>query len=338
MIRQVCVDGLRVALLIMVPVICCGPSPARADEAAEIVKQYPDLLEGITSFGAAVAGDWLYTYGGHKGEPHQYSIENQSNQLRRLNLKEPGQWETVATGPRLQGLAMVAHGGKLYRVGGFTAYNKKGEDQDLRSVADVARFDPETRKWQELPSMPLARSSFDAVVMGDALYLAGGWAMGPAGKKWHDTSFACDLSQAKLRWVELPKQPFQRRANSLGEFDGKLYVIGGIGPDGQPSTAVDVFDPQAHKWSKGPNLIGNGMGGFGCSAFEVGGTLYVSTFGGLLQRLTGDGKEWGIARKLNEKRFFHRMLPLNNHQLIMVGGTSPQAGKNVKLRVIELRQ
>ena len=140
--------------------------------------RYPDLPRGITSFGAAVIGDRLYVYGGHFGRPHHYSNTSQSDELSRLNLSKDSAWEVIATGPRLQGLAMVAHGGKLYRVGGFTAHNEEDDDHDLRSVADFVRFHPETGKWEPLPSLPEPRSSHDAVVIGDKLYVAGGWRLG----------------------------------------------------------------------------------------------------------------------------------------------------------------
>ena len=67
-----------------------------------------DLPRGITSFGAAVIGDWMYLYGGHFGRAHHYSNTSQSNQLSRLNLRKPGDWEIVAPGSALAG---TGHGG-----------------------------------------------------------------------------------------------------------------------------------------------------------------------------------------------------------------------------------
>ena len=179
---------------------------------------YIDLPRGITSFGAAVIGDWLYVYGGHFGRPHHYSNTSQSDELSRLNLSRPAAWETIAKGPRLQGLAMVAHGGKLYRVGGFTAHNQEDADHDLRSVADFVRFDPKMEQWESLASLPEPRSSHDAVVIGDKLYVAGGWHLGGEDPKWHQTAWVTDLSQEKIVWEPLPEPPFQRRAVSLGHL------------------------------------------------------------------------------------------------------------------------
>ncbi|MCY3777547.1 MAG: hypothetical protein OXH11_16355 [Candidatus Aminicenantes bacterium] len=302
-----------------------------------------DLPRGITSFGAAVIGDWMYVYGGHFGRAHHYSNTSQSNQLSRLNLRNPGDWEVVAQGPRLQGLAMVTHSGKLYRAGGFTAHNNEGDEHDLRSIADVVRFHPETGQWESLPDLPEPRSSHDAVVIGNELYVVGGWRLGGEKPAWHETAWMADLSKDDLAWIQLPRPPFKRRALSLGHLDNKLCVIGGMQPKGGPTTRVDVFDPGSGTWSQGPSMIdtladadrGKGMEGFGASAYTLGGRLIVSTYNGNVQVLKpGDG-EWTIAAQLQDDRFFHRMLP-HDGRLLLVGGASMRSGKRLHFETVEL--
>lgn len=311
-----------------------SPAKVREDGSAG---RYPELPKGITSFGAAVAGDALYVYGGHFGRAHEYARDSQSHELLRLNLKSPTKWEVVASGPPLQGLAMVEHGGQLYRVGGFSAHNAEGEEHDLRSVADFVRFDPATNEWQELSPLPEPRSSHDAVVVGDKLYVVGGWRLGTEGTKWHETALVADLSKDKPTWEALPQPPFQRRALSLGHLHGKLYAIGGMQEEGGPTTRVDAFDPASGEWSEVKPMQGEGMEGFGSSAFTVGDRLFVSTYGGNLQCLSQDGGEWNIAKKLEEDRFFHRMLPFGD-RLILVGGASMAAGKRLQLEEVELAE
>ncbi len=317
----------------------------RQKEASDSTKgaPYSDLPRGITSFGAAVIGDWLYVYGGHFGRAHHYSNTSQSNELSRLNLRNPEKWEMIAKGPRLQGLAMVAHGNKLYRVGGFTAHNEEDEDHDLRSVADFVRFDPQAKQWESLPSLPEPRSSHDAVVIHNKLYIVGGWQLGGEKPKWHKTAWVADLSQEEIVWEPLPKPPFQRRALSLGHLDGKLYAIGGMQQKGGPTTRVDIFDPAGGKWSQGPSLIdpladaerGKGMEGFGSSAYTMGRRLFLSTYNGNVQVLGPGDKTWHIATKLEDDRFFHRMLPFNTH-LLLVGGASMRSGKRLHFETVEL--
>lgn len=314
------------------------PGPASTKTSAEkttSAKVYPDFPQPVTSFGAAITGDYLYTYGGHTGRAHSYSNKGQSNVLRRLNLKSPEKWETAATGPRLQGLALVAHNGKLYRVGGFTAKNKEGEDHNLQSQATVSRFDPETKKWTDIAPLPEPRSSHDAAVVGDHLYVVGGWQLnGESSSEWHKTAWAMDLTADTPTWSALPNPPFQRRALALAAHQGKLYVIGGMQKKGGPATRVDVYDPAEQKWSQGPNIEGKGFDGFACSAFAANGSLYVSTVGGNLQQLSEDGKSWKTVQKLERARFFHRMLPLGKNQLLFVGGANMSIGKFSEIDVV----
>lgn len=301
-------------------------------------RRYPDFPQPVTSFGAAIAGDFVYTYGGHMGEAHTYSMAGQSGTLRRLNLKRPRAWEDVATGPKLQGLAMVSHGGKLYRIGGFTAKNKANEDRSLWSQDDVVCYDPAVKKWTAMPSLPEPRSSHDAAVLGDKIYVGGGWKLAGDGEtQWHQTAWSLDLSKESPRWDSLPKPPFERRALALAAHDGKLYVIGGMQREGGPSTRVDVYDPASQKWSQAPSLNGKPFEGFGCSAFAAGGNLYVSTNQGRLQRLSADGKGWQTVQKLERARFFHRMLRLSESQLLSVCGASMKVGKFAEVDVFDVK-
>lgn len=294
---------------------------------------WPALPKGITSFGAAVVGDWLYVYGGHFGGAHSYSDAEQSDEFRRLNLAQPAEWESLPGGPKLTGLTMVAHGGKLYRIGGFSALNKEGEDDKLVSQSDVARFDPDTKQWESLPSLPAGRSSLDAAVVGDTLYVVGGWNLQPGEDgQWHDAALKMDLAAPTLEWKPIANPPFHRRALTAASWDGKLYVLGGMQEQGGTTTKVAVYDPAKDEWSEGPRFLGAGMDGFGASAFATDDRLAVTTMSGSIQELSADG-QWTYAGQLAQPRFFHRMLPWHN-ELVIVGGADMAVGKHVELERI----
>ncbi|MCH2201821.1 MAG: hypothetical protein MK102_07615 [Fuerstiella sp.] len=321
--------------------------------SSTVVTGFQNLLRPVTSFGAAVVSNGIYMYGGHTGNAHSYSTEEQSNELTRLDLKT-GEWSTIATGPHLQGLALVTHNGTLYRIGGFTALNSKGEEHDLHSQDSVAGFDPTLGTWEQLPPLPERRSSHDAAVVGDCIYVVGGWVMGDGNTQWHTTAWKLDLSAVNLKWEAITDPPFQRRALALAAHNGRLYVIGGMQKNG-PTTAVAVYDPAVGEWSQGPSLIvqqpdsaGQGqkqdqelssgrMTGFGASAFETGGSLYVTTVTGHLQRLSSDGSRWNVIATGLTPRFFHRLLPLDDNHLIAVGGSNMSIGKFEEVDVIDVR-
>ena len=306
--------------------------PARLAPTAH---NLPALPKGVTSFGAAVAGNNLFLYGGNYGSAHEYVEADQSGDLWKLSLNNPAKWELVATGPRRQGLAMVEYKGALYRIGGFMATNKEGEKQNLISQDDFARWDK--GQWQSLPALPEPRSSLDAAVVGKTLYVVGGWNMQGAGTtaKWHDTALAMDLSADKPEWKSIPA-PFKRRALGVAAWNDKLVCIGGMTDSSGPTTTTSIFDPASNEWADGPALQGGAMDGFGTSAFAVGNHLYVTTVTGSIQRLSADGKLWEYLGQIAHPRFFHRLVPWNDSNLIVVGGASMEEGKAAELELLTI--
>ncbi len=304
----------------------------------EIEGTYPPIPETVTSFGAAVCQDAIYLYGGHTGEAHQYDNESQASTLWRLPLNQPSEWQSMGNGPRLQGLAMVSTGGKLYQLGGFTAKNEVGEEHDLWTQDRVAAYDPTSKQWSDMPALPEPRSSFDAAVLDGQIYVVGGWTIaGDAESQWLKTAYRLDPSADSPTWVALSPPPFQRRALSVAAHGGKIYAIGGMGAEGGPSTRVDVYDPKSNQWTAGPELNGQPMDGFGSAAFAVSGRLYAATYSGLLQRLSEDGSKWEVIAKLKRDRFFHRLLPIGDNELVVLGGASMSSGKFDQLDVLKLR-
>lgn len=274
--------------------------------------------EAIASFGACVDGSWAYVYGGHIGRAHQHSIDNLSTGFRRLNLLDRTSWEELPSGTPLQSVALVAHEGWMYRLGGLSARNRADEEDDLWSSDEVARFDPVAKKWYPLPKLPEPRSSHDACVLDGILYAAAGWNLG-VGQDWLSTACSLDLSAPEKGWTALPPAPFQRRAVDLTAYNGRIFVIGGITPEGKLSGDVDIFDPKAGTWSGGPALPGHG---FGASAAISGGRLIVSGMDGKVHALAADGSRWEPVGRLALPRFFHRMVPVSSNTVACIGGAT----------------
>lgn len=312
--------------------------PLTLPTVQSVAKTLPALPKAVTSFGAAVHGDDVYVYGGHFGDAHHYSDSGQSGDFVRLSLKkEDATWESLPGGPKLTGLALVEHGGNLYRVGGFTAKNKDDEDQSLWSQESFACFDPASGQWTELAPLPSGRSSHDAAVVDGKLYVVGGWNMqGASETKWHTSAVVCDLTQPELKWTEIAAPPFQRRAVSLAACKGKLFVVGGMQEDNQITTRVDVFDPATNAWTTAPALHGTGMEGFGTSAFAANGRLVVTAMSGSIQALSEDCSAWQVIGQAAEARFFHRQLTTKSGQILLIAGASMQSGKTGSLELLQM--
>lgn len=330
--------GLRYASLTLewpVPAAKTSNGP-EADQNTNVV---PPLPEAVSSFGGVVHHGWLYVYGGHIGAEHDHSAANLSRSFLRIRLGGGTSWESLPMQTPLQGLALVAHGDKIYRVGGLSARNLNVEtDEDLHSTAEFAEYDPESRLWAALPPLPNPRSSHNAVVLGDRLYVFGGWQL--AGKPpgdWQSEALVYDFAEQQAGWQTLPAPPFKRRALAASHWQDKLVALGGMGDDGKISRRVDFFDPRTGSWSQGPDLPGHGMAGFGISACNLDGELYVSGIQSTVFRLGDNGTRWEEAARMVTGRFFHQLLPTSDGSLIAVGGAS-EDGHLTSIETIPVRR
>lgn len=303
-----------------------------AEKAAAAAPPVPSALtplpQGVASFGAAVADGYVYVYSGHIGPAHSHSKEHYSQNFYRLPL-EGGEWQELPMEGPLQGLALVPYEGKVYRVGGMHSRNSEEEDTDMNSVDTFSVFDPETNKWTSLPKLPEARSSHDAVVVDGVLYVVGGWTLaGTEDGEWLETAWKIDLNNLDAGWQSITEPPFLRRALAAGYAGNSLVVIGGIDEAGEISREADALDLETGEWSKLPELPGDGMQGFGVSAWNHEGKLYVSGSSGAVLTLSDDMKEWQEVAQHADKRFFHRLLPAGENRLLMIGGASLKRRSN----------
>lgn len=295
----------------------------------------PDLPNGVTSFGAAFLDDAIYLFGGHLGKPHSYSRDKVHQPLLRLPFAEDAQWEELPTDEPALGPALLPYQSGIIRVGGMQPRNAEGDEEDMWSVPWVRRFDPATRTWSSLPDMPEGRSSHDAFIDGDTLYVAGGWNMrGPESSLWQDTVLKMDLSAPKPVW-ETIRQPFYRRAVAVAVAHGKLYVMGGLDKAAETSARVDVLDLKTGKWSLGPDLPDSPVKGFGLAAMTAGGELYTTGLNGGIHRLDTGSNQWVEVARLAKPRMFPRLLAAGDRTLIVLGG-GDRKGHIPEIEVIDV--
>jgi len=312
-----------------------APTPPIKKELA--AGELPRLPEAAASFGAAVNNGWLYIYSGHTGGAHEHSRDNLAKHFCRVRLDGGQEWEELKMEQPLQGFPLVSHGNSVYRVGGMYAKNEADEEDELYSVADFSRYDPKSQQWQALPALPAPRSSHDAVVIGNQLYVSGGWELeGGSEGTWQENALVFDLTNPKSSWQPLPEQPFRRRALATSQWQGKLAVVGGIDEDGEVSRRFDLYDSKAETWSQGPEIPGKRMGGFGISAWNHADNLYISGLDGIVYQLAETGKTWHPVGELATPRFFHRLLPAGEHKLLVIGGASFSSGHLDDVEFIDL--
>ena len=302
-------------------------SPPASLDGAETSGVFPAMPQPVASFGAAVSGGFLYVYSGHTGTAHDHSRDNLSPHFSRIQLNGGGQWEPLAMGPSMQGLAMVAYGNKLFRVGGLVAHNSLGEDEDLHSQQSFACYNPGTNSWDERTPLPGGRSSHNAVVIGNSLYVVGGWKLtGDRTGEWYDDCLAINLDDPEATWTKLPAPPFCRRALAVSHVAGQLVALCGMTDEADLSREVFFLDLDTGQWVSGPEFPGEPFDGFGLAAWNDGGMLYAGGNGGVLYRLSSDQRSWVAVGEFTIPRFFHQLLPDGEGALLAVGGASHQEG------------
>lgn len=301
-------------------------------DVAEASAAVPPLTVPVSSFGACSTGGYVYVYGGHAGRTHTYSTETTSGRFFRISLNNPAAgWEELPSSVHVQGLALVAHQGKIYRIGGMRPRNMPGENADNHSIASVAVYDPEQGHWEQLADLPAPRSSHDAVVVGDTLVVSGGWHMRGSDKPvWHDSTVTLDLKDRNALWKS-HSQPFQRRALTMAVIDNKAAVMGGLTGDGKTAAAMNLFDPATGKWTEGPAIPQGNMNGFSPAACVLGGRLYLNPADGKVYVL--EQSTWKIIQDVRYPRFVHRMVPAGPDAMFVLGGAS-RAGAVAAVEVI----
>lgn len=281
----------------------------------------PPLPHGVTSFGAAILDGKLWIYGGHMGERHRYSREDASGMLHSLSLPNGSAWGNESGDIPAQSPVLASDGTWIYRAGGMAARNDRGEAHDLWSNDRVARWRPGKAAWEELPPLPSRRSSHDGVVVNGSLYVAGGWRLEgkPSEAVWMDQVWRLDLANPSAGWESIP-QPFKRRGLAVVALGDDLYCLGGMDSGDGTSLEVDILDTRTQIWRKGPAIPKGRMRGFGASACVAGGRIYLSGMAGVVWRMREAGDGWEEFARLENPRFFHRLLAWGDARLLVVGG------------------
>lgn len=305
---------------------------------APLALALPPLTQATSSLGAVELDGYLYIYGGHAGKTHKYNTDTVLGTFQRLKLNGGKQWEQLPGGPKVQGMNLATHGGKIYRIGGLQPRNGPNEPADNVSITDCSCFDPKTNKWLPIASLPAGRSSHDLVVAGDKLIVVGGWESRGKGNMpfWHETSLMLDLKDKDAKWESIP-QPFKRRALTAASSGSKVYAICGMDENGALINQVDVYDLVSKKWSIGPALPGDKTG-FSPAANIIQNKVIISTSEGLVFRLNESANGWEKVGTSNTKRIVHRLVPFGNNALLVGGAAPGGAGNFADLEVVTISE
>lgn len=177
---------------------------------------------------------------------------------------------------RLRGSTGVfTRGDKIYLVCGIIDGHWDGH------VKWFDEYDTKTEKWKILPDAPRPRDHFQAALMGDQLYVAGGRTSHAAiGKVLDLTIKEIDRFDFKTnQWITLDQElPTPRAGTASIAKEPFLLIMNGESMEQVPAHAeVEVLDTRKGTWSRLPDLQ---QGRHGTGAVFWKGKLYVAAGSG----------------------------------------------------------
>ena len=166
--------------------------------------------------------------------------------------------------------------GAPYVFGGMTGSNTV--------TGAVETWNPATRVWEQLPSLPTPRAALGAVteMRTESIFLIGGIAdnqtFTPVDtvEVYHlpSSTWTCSQNRAGCQHGNRPRLPTPRSDMAVAAgFDGRLYAIGGAQRQVIKNT-VEIYDPGTETWSTGTSLP-TARAAASAAASPVNGQLYV---------------------------------------------------------------
>ena len=294
-------------------------------EVAPMPSAYDDLVAAV--FGKSTGPNSLYVVGQVSGSRDKTETSVYESWRKK--------WDEAAPMPseRVWYAGGVVSSGRLYVVGGADIHS-------LKNTKTVDVYDPDTNKWAKAASMSHARSQHAVVGTGNGrLYaLGGGNAYDPGPVDTVEVYYESFNS-----WRAANPMPTAREAHAAGivesesAYEGKIYVVGGRGTEGQPLDTVEVYDPATETWAAAAPMP---TARWGLAAGVVGGKLYAvggaGTVGGVdnqpldtVEVYDPDKDSWTALDPLPTARFGLAAGVIDG-KLYAVGGTGTLGGVDLQ--------
>lgn len=227
----------------------------------------------MNHFQAATYKDEIIVAGAFTGGyPHEKPVADIYAFNTRYNT-----WriETAIPANRQRGAAAcLVHKDKLYLIAGITDGHYDGH------VAWLDVYDFKTKKWGQLADAPHARDHFQAVILNNRIYVAGGRRSSAVTKQvFQLTVPEVDVYDMRTNtWSTLDTSrniPTQRAGSSSVRLGKKAFmVIGGeSGLQGMAHAEAEIYDIEQQQWIKDVKLI---QGRHGTQAVWYKGKIFVA--------------------------------------------------------------
>ena len=215
--------------------------------------------------GAAVINGKIYVAGG-------LTVLGPTRSLFVYNVAS-NSWSTKAPMPiRSHGGAAAAIDGKLWVLA-----TPAGDSGQYTNPTRIFRYDPATDSWTEREPAPHPHHRGAVGVINGKIYLVGGMTK----TLLNDVTYQYDpepvatldvYDPATNVWTTRRSIPTARWGAAGGVIDGKLYVAGGMGTDGDVFSTMEMYDPASNTWAARAKMLTPREG---AGAAVVGGMLHV---------------------------------------------------------------
>ena len=215
-----------------------GPVTAEVwkyDIASDTWTAGPPLPERRAGGGLAVVERKLHYFGGYKADRDTNAGDHWS-----LSLDGGKDWQREADLPDPRGhVSAAVLDGKIYALGG-----DHGHDITQIDVKSCHRFDPATKKWSEIASLPDGRSHFESstIVYQGRILIVGG----RCNSSQPPRNVVGDLLQYDPKantWHVVGAMPEKLLAPAAAIISGRIVVTGGGLNNPRPLTATTRIAP-----------------------------------------------------------------------------------------------
>jgi N-acetylneuraminic acid mutarotase len=138
-------------------------------------------------------------------------------------------------------LSAVTLDSQIYAIGGCFG------DEEALCLSTVESFDVNEQRWQALPDMKTARYSCGAALLGNRIYVVGGFGYDSSNNETVPLA-ECEYFDTEAQtWHTVSSLQCGRGALSVVAVDGRLYAIGGF--NGRYLSSVERYDPLTDSWT-----------------------------------------------------------------------------------------
>lgn len=225
---------LLILLSILISLLAVVPIVRASDEDSWI--ELKPMHTARIGLGVAVVDGKIYAIGGYNGRilgtNEMYDPENDT-------------WTAKASMPTPRtSFGIAVYQNKIYTIGGI---NATGDTSSSKYTGVNEVYDPLTDKWETKEPMPTPRSSLDANVVDDKIYLIGGMKYG-AAVPFNPDQYAYEnqvYDPANDVWSTKTPIPNGTYGYASATVDTKIHFMGFLGSD------IQVYHSQAGTWTSG---------------------------------------------------------------------------------------